>query len=144
MLTFQQNSTASETRPIKAVSQSPMAMRPSKMHARSIVPIAAALAPANRDGLAHLLLGEPFALVDKFALHLSHERNRPAEAEKSEAQEAAHQFADLATWDGCSCRHVTGPVAPDRASTGKPMLNGSGNGRSNLPTSGSTIRKCRK
>src|SRR6266576_3670691 len=87
---------------------------------------------ADRDGLAHLLLREPFAVIDQFTFHLSHERNRAAEAEKSQAQEVPHQLADLATWDCCSCRHVTIPVAPDRDSTGSPMLNGSGSGRSNL------------
>lgn len=39
---FQRNRMASEINPIKAVSQSPMAMRPKRMHAPSIVPIAAA------------------------------------------------------------------------------------------------------
>src|SRR5882672_2878516 len=34
---------------------------------------------ADRDGLAHLLLRQPFALIDKLALHLSHKRNRSAE-----------------------------------------------------------------
>ena len=42
LLTFQRNSTASETIPISAVSQSPIAMRPSRMQAPRIVPIAAA------------------------------------------------------------------------------------------------------
>src|SRR6266849_2508635 len=47
---------------------------------------------ANRDRLTHLLLGEPFPVIDKLALHLAHERNRPAEAEKPEAQEVPHQL----------------------------------------------------
>jgi hypothetical protein len=59
---------------------------------------------ADRDGLAHLLFCEPLAVVDKLALHLSHKRNRSAEAEKSEAQEVAHQFAEMPL--RYRCRHV--------------------------------------
>ena len=35
LLTFQRNNTASDTSPIKSVSQSPIAMRPSRMHAEN-------------------------------------------------------------------------------------------------------------
>ena len=40
---------------------------------------------ANRDRLAHLLLGEPFAVVDQLTLHLADQGNRAAKAEKSKA-----------------------------------------------------------
>jgi len=36
---------------------------------------------ADGDGLAHLLLGQPFALGDDFALHLADQRNGAAEAQ---------------------------------------------------------------
>jgi hypothetical protein len=42
LLTFQRDSTASDAAPIRAVSQSPMAMRPSRMQAPRMVPMAAA------------------------------------------------------------------------------------------------------
>src|SRR6266851_3162892 len=42
LLTFQRNKTASEATPMRTVSQSPIAMRPSRMQAPRIVPIAAA------------------------------------------------------------------------------------------------------
>src|SRR5258707_9850664 len=35
---------------------------------------------ANRNRLPHLLLGEPLAVVDQFALHLAHQRYWSAEA----------------------------------------------------------------
>src|SRR5205085_10646725 len=50
---------------------------------------------ADRDRLAHLAFGEPLAVIDKFALHLSHQRNRSAEAQKTEPQEVTYQFGDL-------------------------------------------------
>ena len=40
---------------------------------------------ADRDGFAHLLLGQPAALGDQFALHLADERDRPAKAEQAQA-----------------------------------------------------------
>ena len=39
---------------------------------------------ADRDGLAHLLLGEPFAVVDEFALHLADQRHRTAKTQESQ------------------------------------------------------------
>ena len=59
----------------------------------------------NRDRLAHLLLGEPFAVVDQFAFHLADQRNRAAKTEATEPQEVAHQFADPAFWNDCRRRH---------------------------------------
>ena len=66
---------------------------------------------ADRDRLAHLLLGEPFAVVDQFAFHLADQRNRAAEAETAEPQEVAHQFADPAFWNDCRRRHFQAPPA---------------------------------
>src|SRR6516162_6142950 len=42
LFTFQRNNTASDTTPMRAVSQSPIAIFPRRMHAPRIVPIAAA------------------------------------------------------------------------------------------------------
>ena len=55
---------------------------------------------ADRDGLAHLLLGEPAAAADEFALHLCDKRHRASEADRPEAQEVAHDFADAARRGG--------------------------------------------
>jgi len=52
LLTFHLNKTASETKPIRAVSQSPMAMQPSRMQAPRIVPIAAARFAGRRTAIA--------------------------------------------------------------------------------------------
>ena len=48
LLTFQRKRTASETAPISSVSQSPMAIRPSKMQAPRIVPIGRAISAAHK------------------------------------------------------------------------------------------------
>ena len=66
---------------------------------------------ANRDRLAHLLLGEPFAVVDQLTtLHLADQGNRAAKAKKSKAEEIAHQLADPAAWNGrCRRRHPRPP-----------------------------------
>jgi hypothetical protein len=44
---------------------------------------------ADGDRLAHLVLAEPFAVVDQFALHLADQRHRTAETEEAEPQEIA-------------------------------------------------------
>src|SRR5215831_10144870 len=48
---------------------------------------------ADRDALAHLVLREPLLVADQLTLHLTDERHGPAEAEKTKAQEVAHEIA---------------------------------------------------
>jgi hypothetical protein len=38
----------------------------------------------------HFLLRQPFALIDKLALHLANEGHRPAEPEEAEAKEVRY------------------------------------------------------
>jgi hypothetical protein len=62
---------------------------------------------ADGDDLPHLLLGEPFLVVDQFAFHLADEGYRSAKAEKAEPQEVADQLADPAAFT-CRC-HILPP-----------------------------------
>ena len=50
-----------------------------------------------RDAIAHLGLGQPAFVLDKFPLHLAAERNRSAEANQAEPQEIADDVGDLPT-----------------------------------------------
>ena len=61
---------------------------------------------ADRDRLAHLLLGEPFTVVDEFPLHLADQRNRAAKAKAAEPQEVTDQFPDPAFRNDCCRRHL--------------------------------------
>ena len=49
---------------------------------------------AHRDGLAHLFLGQPAALGDELALHLTDEGDRAAETEQPEPQEVSNEVAN--------------------------------------------------
>src|SRR5437879_5323890 len=50
---------------------------------------------ADGDGLAHLLLGEPFLVVDELPFHLADQGDRFAEAEKAQSEKIAHHLAHL-------------------------------------------------
>ena len=60
---------------------------------------------ADRDRLAHLLFGEPLAVVDQLPFHLADQRDRTAEAEAAESQEVTDQFADPAFRNDRCPRH---------------------------------------
>src|SRR5262252_1465264 len=51
---------------------------------------------ADRDRFAHLLLGQPFPLCDKLALHLTDQRYRSAEPEQAETQKINNDLAESA------------------------------------------------
>jgi hypothetical protein len=59
---------------------------------------------ADGDGLAHLLLGKPFLAVDELALHLADQGDWPAEAEKAQSWEIAHQLAHVSALGIRRCR----------------------------------------
>src|SRR6202035_2175180 len=60
---------------------------------------------ADRDRLAHLLLGEPLLVGYELALHLTDQRDRPAEAEQAEAEEVGRHPGDRAALRLHPCRH---------------------------------------
>ena len=64
---------------------------------------------AYRDRLAHLLLGEPSALVRQFAAHLTHQRDRTAKAKQAKAEKVANDFRDPIA------RSIEGFCHPERA-----------------------------
>jgi len=47
-----------------------------------------------RDGVAHLLLGQPALVADQLLFHLSDKRHGSAEADRAEAQEITDYLAD--------------------------------------------------
>ena len=49
-----------------------------------------------RNGLPHLLLGQPFPFANKLSLHLADERDGTAEAEQPQPEEIGHHLADAA------------------------------------------------
>src|SRR5215472_15030952 len=51
---------------------------------------------ADCDRFAHLLLGQPFSLCNKLALHLADERDWTAEPEYAETQKINNDLADSA------------------------------------------------
>jgi hypothetical protein len=51
---------------------------------------------AYRNGLPHLLLGQPFSVGDKLLLHLADERDRIAEPEQPQPREIGHHLSNLA------------------------------------------------
>src|SRR5262249_25890254 len=61
---------------------------------------------ADRDSLTHLLLSQPTPLGDELALHLADQCHWTPEAEKSEAQEVAHELLD-----GVSLHRAVAPAA---------------------------------
>jgi hypothetical protein len=49
-----------------------------------------------RNGLPHLLLGEPISVGDKLSLHLANERDGTAEPQQPKAQEIERHLANSA------------------------------------------------
>src|ERR1700730_2769007 len=49
-----------------------------------------------RNGLPHLLLGQPFPFTNKLSLHLADKRNGTAEPNEPQPQEIGHHLADAA------------------------------------------------
>ncbi len=48
----------------------------------------------DRDAFAHLLLGQPLPLPDQFPLHLAHESDGTAEADRPKAEVVADEFSN--------------------------------------------------
>src|SRR4029077_6152941 len=49
---------------------------------------------ADRDALAHLLLGQPLSLADQLPLPLAHEGDGPAESDEPKAQIVSDELSD--------------------------------------------------
>jgi hypothetical protein len=95
VLTFQRNSTSKAINPIRLVSQSPIAMRPKRTLAPTMVPIARpGQRLTHRDHFAHLLLIEPGALGDQLTLHLADQRHRAAKPKQPQTKEIRYEVAD--------------------------------------------------
>src|SRR5439155_21060982 len=66
---------------------------------------------AHGDPLAHLVLGEPLALLDELPLHLTAERDGAAEPERAQAEIVGDELADRHPLRSLALHHVTPPRA---------------------------------